>query len=67
VQTRPEAEPTFGGMLLHVCRVRPAAVDGYLLRPHRGGCREAWHHFTPPELVRLGASHFPQPEFARRP
>jgi hypothetical protein len=67
VQIRPYADRTFGGMFMHVCRVRPAHIEGYLLRPHRGGCREAWHTFSPPELLRLGRSFFEQPKFARRP
>ena len=66
VQIRPYASEVFGGMLFHVCRVRPSRIDGYLLRPHRGACREAWHHYSPPELLRVGRAVFPQPPFALR-
>jgi hypothetical protein len=36
-------------------------VRGQILRPHRGGCREAWAAFTEPELIRIGRLPYPEP------
>jgi hypothetical protein len=54
VQIRPGADAVFGGLLLMVQRIGPAKIEGYLLRPHRGGCREAWTRATPPEVEYVG-------------
>ena len=65
-QVRPLTDRTFGGLLFFVTQVLPYQVRGYLLRPHRGGCREAWLSFHHGDLERVGRPAFPAPEFARR-
>jgi hypothetical protein len=65
-QIRPFAHRTFEGMLFCVGAASPYEVKGYLLRPHRGGCREAWLTFNHHELERVGRTWWPDPEFARR-
>lgn len=65
-QIRPFASPTFGGMVLYVAELRPHQVLGWLMRPHRGGCRAAWLTWNYCDLERIGPSFWPQPAFARR-
>ena len=65
-QIRPLSDRTFGGLLFFCAQVLPHQVRGYLLRPHRGGCREAWLNFHHADLDRIGRPYFPAPEFARR-
>jgi len=60
VQLRPGADPTWETSLLLVQQTGPK-VRGVILRPHRGGCREAWWAFSPPEPVRIGHTPFPEP------
>jgi hypothetical protein len=62
VQLQPGANSTWGTSLMLVCKVDGNQVRGQLLRPHRGGCREAWAEFSPPQLARVGRAPFPEPE-----
>jgi hypothetical protein len=66
VQLRPQACRTFGGMLAVVCHAAPQELRGFLLRPHRGGCREAWLRWHHGDVELIGRTQRPQPEFARR-
>ena len=66
VQIQPLADQTFGGMLVEVCQASPYELRGFLLRPHRGGCRQAWLRLKPVEVERIGRTYWPDPEFARR-
>jgi hypothetical protein len=66
VQIRPTADRTFGGMLALVQQATPHQVRAILLRPHRGGCREAWLRLSPPEVARIGAAAVQHPAFGRR-
>ena len=66
VQIQPLADRAFGGMLLQVCQTLDYELRGFLLRPHRGGCRQAWLRLKPPEVERIGRVCWPDPEFARR-
>jgi hypothetical protein len=67
VQIRPSADPVFGGMLVAVTRADSAQVRGYLLRPHRGGCREAWLRLNHCEVERVGRMAWPpDSDFAMR-
>jgi hypothetical protein len=65
-QIRPLADATFGGMLVQIAAAEPHQVRAFLLRPHRGGCRDAWLKLKHCELERIGRSYWPDPEFARR-
>jgi hypothetical protein len=66
VQILPAADRTFGGMLALVQQATPHQVRAILLRPHRGGCREAWLRLTPPEVARIGTAAPHNPDFAKR-
>lgn len=67
VQLRPGADPTWGTSFLLVCQIREdGRVVGQILRPHRGGYREAWYSYSPPEVARIGRSPFPEPGAAIR-
>ena len=66
VQILPAVDRTYGGMLALVTQSKPHQVRAVLLRPHRGGCREAWLRLTPPEVARIGAAPSHNPEFASR-
>lgn len=59
VQIRPFADQTFGGMLAVVTAAAPYGLRAYLLRPHRGGCREAWLRLKHCEVERVGRAHWP--------
>jgi hypothetical protein len=65
-QIRPLADATFGGMLFQVATAGPYELRGFLLRPHRGGCRDAWIRLKHCQLERIGRTWWPDPEFARR-
>jgi hypothetical protein len=65
-QIRPFADEAFGGMLVQITATTPYELRGFLLRPHRGGCREAWLRLKPCQLERIGRVYWPDPEFARR-
>lgn len=65
-QIRPFADTAFGGMLVQICQAGPYELRGFLLRPHRGGCREAWLRLKHCQLERIGRTYWPDPEFARR-
>jgi hypothetical protein len=51
---RPLASPTFGGMPAAIAQAEPYERRGYLLRPHRGACREAWLNLKHCEVQRAG-------------
>lgn len=65
-QIHPLAHPTFGGMLIWIAQIGDRQVRGSLLRPHRGGCREAWLSLPPTSVELIGRIHWPDPEFTRR-
>jgi hypothetical protein len=65
-QIRPFADEAFGGMLVQIARVEPHELRGFLLRPHRGGCRDAQLRLKHCQLERIGRVCWPDPEFARR-
>lgn len=66
VEIRPTADRTYGGMLALITQAKPHQVRAILLRPHRGGCREAWLTLSPPEVAKIGASNHQAPAFATR-
>jgi len=66
VQLRPHACRTFGGMLAVVCQASPYELRGFLLTPHRGGCRDAWLRWRAGDLDLIGRTTWPDPEFAHR-
>lgn len=67
VQLRPGADPTWECSLMMVTKIRyDGAVQGQILRPHRGGCPEAWHSYRPPAVVRIGRAPYPEPAAAIR-
>jgi hypothetical protein len=62
VQLRPGADRAWECSLLLVQRIRTdGKVSGPILRPHRGGCRDAWAVYTPPEVIRVGRMPYPAP------
>lgn len=62
VQLRPDADPHWETSLLLVCRVRDdGGISGPILRPHRGGYREAWYTYRPPSVARIGHMPFGAP------
>jgi len=61
VQLRPGASHLWETSLMLVTQTTAEHIKGQILRPHRGGCREAWYTFTPPELTRVGRIPFPEP------
>jgi len=65
-QLHPLADPIFGGMLFYITATRNGQARGFLLRPHRGGCREAWLTLPQSSLHPIGRAPWPGPEFARR-
>jgi hypothetical protein len=58
-QIRPFADREFGGMLAVITKAEPYELRGYLLRPHRGGCRGAWLRLKHCELTRIGRAVWP--------
>ena len=54
VQIRPSADRTFGGMVAAITRAEPYQLRAYVLRPHRGGCAEAWLSLKHCEVERIG-------------
>lgn len=64
VQLRPGADRTWESSLLLVMDTHNGRIRGQILRPHRGGCREAWYAYTPPEVVIIGRAPYagPAPE-----
>jgi hypothetical protein len=66
VQILPAADRAFGGMLAQITQAKPYQLRAVLLRPHRGGCRDAWLRLKLPEVARIGAAPQANPEFARR-
>ena len=61
VQLRPGANYTWETSFMLVKQSDARKVRGQILRPHRGGCREAWYTFNHAEVVRVGHSPFPEP------
>lgn len=66
VQLRSTADPVFGGLMLRVTQSRTLGVRGYLLVPHRGGCRDAWHRLKHCEYERVGRVRWPEAEWGFR-
>ncbi len=67
VQLRPGADAHWESSLLLVCRIHDdGSVSGQILRPHRGGYREAWWRYTVPEVARVGRMPYPEPGLAIR-
>jgi hypothetical protein len=58
-QIRPFADRAYGGMLAVITRAEPYELRGYLLRPHRGGCREAWLRLHHCDVQRIGRAVWP--------
>jgi len=65
-QLKPDADPVLGGMLVRLTQIDRYGVRGYLLVPHRGGCREAWWRGAPSDIWRLGRLLAPEPSWAFR-
>jgi hypothetical protein len=62
VQLRPGADPTWECSFLLVGQVRDTGeIRGTILRPHRGGWKDAWYRYTPPEVAWIGRALFPEP------
>ncbi|MGA2270198.1 MAG: hypothetical protein ABSH44_17135 [Bryobacteraceae bacterium] len=59
VQIRPFASPTFGGMLAMITKAGAHELRAYLLRPHRGGCSDAWLRLKHCEVERVGRGFWP--------
>jgi hypothetical protein len=67
VQLRPGADPHWQTSLLLVCRILDdGGIQGQILRPHRGGYREAWYTYRPPEVIRVGRMPYPEPDLQIR-
>jgi hypothetical protein len=67
VQIRPSADRTFGGMLAAVTKAEPYELRAYALRPHRGGCAEAWLKLNHCDVERIGRMLWPpESRFALR-
>jgi hypothetical protein len=68
VQLRPGADPHWETSLLLVCRIHPndGGIQGQILRPHRGGYREAWYTYRSPSVARIGRMPFPEPDIRVR-
>lgn len=61
VQLRPGADPHWETSLMLVTQANAHQVRGQILRPHRGGCREAWGNYSTPEVARVGAAPYGEP------
>jgi hypothetical protein len=62
VQLRPGADPQWETSFLSVAKIRDdGGISGTILRPHRGGWRDAWFTYRPPEVLRIGRAPFPEP------
>ena len=61
VQLRPGASHTWETSLMLVTQNDGRRIRGQVLRPHRGGCRDAWATHSAPELIRTGRLPFPEP------
>lgn len=59
IQIRPFADQTFGGMIAVVTAATLYELRAYLLRPHRGGCRDAWMRLKHCEVERIGRGLWP--------
>lgn len=66
VQLKPDADPTFGGMLLRVTTSTAHRVEGYFLTPHRTGCREAWYRFPHSCVSPIGSLVHPEAAWSFR-
>lgn len=67
VQLKPSADPVFGGLLMRVQDSELNLLRGYLLRPHRGGCREAWWKARPGDVDYVGRVIWPEAAWGFRP
>jgi hypothetical protein len=61
VQLRPGASHTWETSLMLVTKNDGRRIKGQIMRPHRGGCMEAWGSYSAPELIRIGRLPFPEP------
>ena len=61
VQLRPGADQTWDTSFLSVARVRDGEIRGTILRPHRGGWKDAHYGYSPPEVAWVGHAPFPEP------
>lgn len=66
VQLRPAADPTFGGLMLRVTQTHTIGIRGYLLVPHRGGCRDAWLRWKHNDYGRVGRVRWPEARWGFR-
>jgi hypothetical protein len=67
VQLRPGADAHWETSLFLACEIREdGSISGQILRPHRGGYREAWYTYRPPAVARIGRMPFPEPGLAIR-
>jgi hypothetical protein len=62
VQLRPGADPQWETSFLSVAKVRDdGGIAGTILRPHRGGWRDAWYTYRSPDVFRIGRAPYPEP------
>lgn len=61
VQLRPGADATWETSLLLVHQVAGDQLRGAIMRPHRGGCREAWAKYSTAEVERVGRVTYAEP------
>jgi hypothetical protein len=66
VQLRPGADPTWECSFLLVGQARDSEIRGTILRPHRGGWKDAWYRYSPPEVAWIGRGLFPEPKLKVR-
>src|SRR5579884_487367 len=67
VQLKTSADETWGGMIMRVKRVHNGRLEGYLLRPHRGGWRDAWYKAKLCEITPVGNLTWPEAQWGFRP
>src|SRR5262249_34764283 len=61
VQIQPGIDETWETSLLQVGAIDGYRIRGTILRPHRGGCREAWYSYPPGAISRVGHAPFAAP------
>jgi hypothetical protein len=67
VQLRPGADPHWRTSFLLVGKVRDdGGISGTILEPHRGGWKDAWYTYRPPEVCLVGRAPFPEPPLRAR-
>lgn len=61
-QIRPGVSRTWETSLVLISQIdHRGRPRGPILKPHRGGCREAWYDFSPPELAIIGRAPYAGP------